>query len=191
MGMHLAENGFKVVQSRRTKAQMKARAAVVGRDETFSTVTDTKLQESQQGTCTCMQGVGLRSSSSYSSSSEWAGTSTTDDLWFVHTTMDPNGGDWDDDGGNGSDTDIDIDIDPAQRRPNDDDEQQRQRRQMIYRYHSSRRFGGGLSVADQNPAQCPTPMLRTVWEPRVAHRRPAQSQSPCCARGWSHGHAHT
>ena len=44
LGMHLAENGFNVVQSRRSKAKMRSRAAACGRDETLSTVTDMKLQ---------------------------------------------------------------------------------------------------------------------------------------------------
>ena len=43
--MHLAGNGFKVVQLRRSKTKMRSRAATVGRNEALSTITDMKLQE--------------------------------------------------------------------------------------------------------------------------------------------------
>ena len=36
LGMHLAGNGFKVVQSRKSKAKMRSRAATFGRDEALS-----------------------------------------------------------------------------------------------------------------------------------------------------------
>ena len=44
LGMSLAGNDIKVVQSRRSKAKMRSRAATVGRNEALSTITDMNLQ---------------------------------------------------------------------------------------------------------------------------------------------------
>ena len=52
LGMNLTGNGLNLVQSRKSKAKMRSRAATFGRDEASSTVTDMKLQYLQQQSCT-------------------------------------------------------------------------------------------------------------------------------------------